>query len=129
MIQVTAAVIENNGRILIAKRRKDDPLRDKWEFPGGKIEAGETPEECLMRELREELGIEAKVVEFVCSSRYDYSHVSIELLAYRVRHVSGEYVPRDHEEVRWVTREELFQYDFPEADIPVIKKITGIDAG
>ena len=72
MQKVTAAVIEKDGKILIARRKRDDSQAGKWEFPGGKLEAGETPEACLKRELREELGIETEVGAFFCSSRFVY---------------------------------------------------------
>lgn len=120
--RVAAAVIEKNGRILIG-RRKAGYHEDKWEFPGGKIETDETAEECLRRELREELGIDAKVGQFVASSKFVYSHASIELLVYEAEIVSGELSLKDHKEIRWVSREHLKSYDFPEADWPIIEKI------
>jgi 8-oxo-dGTP diphosphatase len=120
---VTAAVIAKDRRILIARRKKGWRFAGKWEFPGGKIEPGETPEECLRRELREELGIEAKIGEFFCSSTYPYSHATVQLLVYRAYHVAGEYTLHDHQEIRWVLPTELAQYDFPEADKPVIEKL------
>ena len=120
---VTAAVIEKDGRILIAKRKKGWRFAGKWEFPGGKIEPNETPEECLRRELREELGIETEIGEFFCVSTYAYPHVTVQLLVYRAFHVSGEYELRDHQEIRWVLPEHLLQYDFPEADNLVIEKL------
>jgi len=123
MIKVTAAIIEKDGKILIAKRRKNDPLKDKWEFPGGKIEPNETPEECLRRELREELGVDTRIGEFICSSKYEYSHISIELLAYRVYHLTGEFKTYDHEEIKWVVPSDLSSYDFPEADAPIVDKL------
>lgn len=123
MIKVTAAVIELEGKILLARRKKDDPLRSKWEFPGGKMEPGESPEECLKRELKEELGIDAEVGEFICSSTYHYDHISIELLAYRIRGFTGDIVPVDHDEIVWAAPEELDGYDFPAADRPVIEKL------
>jgi len=70
MVKVTAAIIEKDGKVLIARRRKGSHLEGKWEFPGGKIEQKETPEECLKRELNEEFGIEAQIDEFICSNRY-----------------------------------------------------------
>ena len=124
MVIVTAAVIEKDGRILIARRKKGWRHAGKWEFPGGKIEPGETPEECLQRELREELAIEAEIGEFICSSTYAYSHATIQLLVYHASHVSGEFTLHDHQEMRWVLPEELLQYDFPEADKPIIEKLT-----
>ncbi len=123
MIRVTAAIIEKDGNILIARRKKDDPLKGKWEFPGGKIEDKETPEECLRRELHEELGIDTKVGDFICSSKYDYAHISIELLAYKVYHLNGEFRANDHEEIRWINPLELDKYDFPEADKPILEKL------
>jgi 8-oxo-dGTP diphosphatase len=125
VIVVTAAVIEKDGRVLIAKRKKGWRFADKWEFPGGKIEPNETPEECLQRELREELGIETEIGEFFCVSTYAYPHATVQLLVYRALHVSGEYTLYDHQEMRWVLPEHLLQYDFPEADNLVIEKLMG----
>ena len=125
MVIVTAAVIEKEGRILIARRKKGWRHAGKWEFPGGKIEPGETPEECQRRELREELAIEAEVGEFICSSTYAYPHATIQLLVYRASHVSGEFTLHDHQEIRWVLPDELLQYEFPEADKPVVDRLRG----
>jgi 8-oxo-dGTP diphosphatase len=124
MRQVAAAVIEKDGKILIARRKQKDPLGGKWEFPGGKLESGETPEECLKRELREELGIETRVGEYFCSSRFVYRHIAIELLAYRASYVSGEITLHEHERIEWILPEELKDYDFSEADKPVVRKLT-----
>jgi 8-oxo-dGTP diphosphatase len=122
-IQVTAAIIVRNGKILIARRDKDDPLKDKWEFPGGKLEPNETPEACLKRELEEELGVVTEIGEFFCSSKYEYSHIAIELLVYHAHYVSGEFKANDHAEIRWVLPSELDRYDFPEADAPIVEKL------
>jgi 8-oxo-dGTP diphosphatase len=122
-VRVVAGIIGKDGKVLIAKRRAGDKLGGKWEFPGGKVDEGETPEEALKRELLEELGIETETGRFLCSSFYDYSHLSVELLAYHVRHVSGEVIPHVHDEIRWVRPEKLSGYEFPEANIPVIKAI------
>lgn len=123
LVRVVAAVMEKDGKVLIARRRKGDKLAGKWEFPGGKVDAGETPEDALRRELREELGIETEIGAFLCRSCHDYSHLSVELLAYRVSHVSGELIPHVHDEIRWVKPEDLSAYDFPEANLPVIRAI------
>lgn len=120
MRQVTAAVIEKDGKILIAQRKIGDTLAGKWEFPGGKLELGETPEGCLRRELREEFGVETEIGEFICSSKFEYKHLPIELLVYRVRHLSGEYKLNDHDRIAWVTAADLANYDFSSADIPVV---------
>lgn len=97
IIKVTAAIIEKNSKILIAQRKVGSNLGGRWEFPGGKLEAGETPEHCLKRELREELGIESNIGPFFCTSEFDYKHMSINLLVYNVDYVSGEIVCNDHE--------------------------------
>lgn len=125
LVEVTAAVIFRNGRVLIAKRRKEDRQGGKWEFPGGKIRPGETPEACLRRELSEELGIDALVGESVGTWDHRYDHGSIRLLVYRVRDFSGTARALSHEEIRWVGPEELPLCDFSEADRPVAKLLLG----
>jgi 8-oxo-dGTP diphosphatase len=120
-ITVTAAVLEKDGRILIARRKREDSLADKWEFPGGKLEKGETPKECLRRELREELNIDVVVGDFIGRSCHRHPHGEIELLAYRVIHLSGEFQLHDHEEIRWVLPADLLSHDFSAADIPIVK--------
>lgn len=120
---VIAAVMEKDGKILIAQRRRGDALENKWELPGGKMEAGESPEECLRRELREEFDIEAKIGDFVGSSEYDYPHLSVRLMAYRAHHVSGEFTILDHEAIQWVPPSDLANYDFSEADRPIIRML------
>jgi len=94
-----------------------------WEFPGGKIEPPETPEECLQRELREELDIDAVVGEFFLSSTYVYHHAAIELLVYRAAIIAGEPCLHDHTELRWVPVEDLPSYEFPAADLPIIRRL------
>ncbi len=123
MYRVTVAIIEKDGKILIARRRKEDPLKDKWEFPGGKIEGYESPEECLKREVMEELGIAITVGEFICSVTHEYSHIAIELLVYRPRWHAGELTVHEHEEVRWINPSEITLYDFPEANRSVIEAL------
>ena len=123
-VKVVAAVIEKDGRVLIAKRQQGDMLAGKWEFPGGKIDPGETAEEALKRELREELNIETEVADFICSSLYDYEHLSVELLAYRVKHISGDITPHVHDEVRWVLPDDLCSYDFPAANIEIVRRLS-----
>jgi len=116
---VTAAVIERSGRILIARRKKGDRMEGKWEFPGGKLEGNESPEECLCRELHEEFGIEAEIGDFLLSSPHEYSHLKIELLAFRATYISGDFNLNDHDEIRWVLPSELGRYDLAGADVPV----------
>lgn len=127
MIKVTAAVIEKAGKILIARRKRGDRFEHMWEFPGGKVQPGESPEECLKRELYEELGIEATIGPFICSSRFDYGHIAIELMAYKVLHISGDFQLHEHETIEWVFPWDLKEYQFPEADIPIITRLLEAD--
>ncbi len=116
MIQVTAAVLRRDGRILIARRKKGKHMGNKWEFPGGKIDPGETPEECLARELAEEFSILARVGRFLVSTRFQNEVVSLELLAYEAEHLSGDFQLHEHEEIRWVLPEEALQFDLADSD-------------
>lgn len=114
-----------DNKIFIAKRKPVAKLADLWEFPGGKMEAGETPEECLRREMKEEFDIDVTVGDYFGSSIYHYEHGSIELLAYWTYWKGGTITPIDHAEVKWVSIEELDNYNFAPADIPFVKKLKG----
>jgi 8-oxo-dGTP diphosphatase len=123
MLDVTAAIIEREGKYLIAKRKKGK-FRGKWEFPGGKIEGRDkTPEECLRRELMEEFGIESIVKDFFGESIYNYSFGRIRLIGYNVDHISGDFSLRDHDEIKWVSPDEMKGYDFIKADLPFVDKL------
>ena len=121
IIRVTAAIIESGNKILIAQRKaKDGLFGGLWEFPGGKIEDGETPEECMARELKEELEIEVEVGTLITSNKHRYPNGIFELLAYKVEHISGNFVLNDHDEVKWITIDEISKFDFPPANTPII---------
>jgi 8-oxo-dGTP diphosphatase len=126
---VTAAILSRGQKVLIARRPATDKLANKWEFPGGKVEDGETPEACLARELREELGIEARIGRFLGESCYHYEHGSIRLLAFQAYWDAGDFDPKVHDEIRWASLEELEHYDFAPADIPFVKKLINGDWG
>jgi 8-oxo-dGTP diphosphatase len=123
MKKVTAAILIKDRKILIAKRKADDRQANKWEFPGGTVEQDETPEACLKREIREEFGIKVSVGRFFGESVYHYDHGSIKLLAYRTHWASGKIALKDHADCRWVTSEQLAEYDFAAADIPFVEKL------
>ncbi len=123
MITVTAAVIVHDNKILIAKRSSTDKLAHKWEFPGGKIEQGESPEECLQRELHEELGITTSIGQFLDDTVHHYDHITVRLLFYRVDWLNGDIVPTVHDNVVFVSIDAMKQYDFADADIPFVTKI------
>jgi len=123
MIEVTAAILNNNGRLLIAQRKSTSRLPNKWEFPGGKVESGETPEDCLKREMEEEFGIDVSVGEYLGESIYHYAHGSIRLIAYRTVWNSKEIEVKAHKAIKWVKIGELQDYDFAPADIPFVEKL------
>lgn len=127
MKQVTAALLLKEGKILIARRPADDDLANYWEFPGGKIEEGETPEACLIREMKEELNIEVNVGSFFMESIFNYQQGTIQLLAYWTTWHSGELELMVHSEVAWIDRDELINYEFAPADIPIVNRLLSID--
>ena len=122
-IPVTAAVIEKDGRILIARRRHPF-MGYHWEFPGGKLEDKETLEECLKREIKEELGIAIAVGDLISSRKHViHCQSAIMLYAYKAEYLSGEIVLTDHDEIAWVTPKELRGYDFHDPDRRVVEDI------
>lgn len=123
MVTVTAAIISDNGKVLIAKRKPPTKFANLWEFPGGKVEDGETPEQCLKRELMEEFEIIVEVGRHLGTSVHDYDFGTIELMAYATQVVSGEMKLNDHAEVAWVEAEDLNKYEFVPADIPFVEMI------
>ena len=123
MIDVTAAILIENGRVLIARRRPGASQAGMWEFPGGKVRPGESPAQCLKREIQEELGIEIAVGEFFGESVYAYEDKTIRLLAYRVRAEGGEISRNDHAELAWVAIADLGRYRFCPADVPFTEKL------
>ncbi len=118
---VTAGVIEADGRVLIAQRPLQGMLGGLWEFPGGKVEPGESLEECLQRELREELGIEVEVGEPLLTLRHTYTHMRITLHVFRCRIRSGTPQPIGCADMRWVPIAELDRYPFPRTDQQIVE--------
>lgn len=124
MTTVVAAVIEREGRILICRRRPEDPHPLKWEFPGGKVEPHETPGEALVRELEEELGI--RVTKFAEMERYEFRYPDrkpILLIFFRVPEFTGE--PRNlvFQEIRWEAANRLPEFDFLEGDLDFVTRL------
>jgi 8-oxo-dGTP diphosphatase len=124
-MKVTAAVIEENGKVLIGRRKPGRHMGGKWEFPGGKIEPGETPQESLARELQEELAIRVRVGEFLCNAFYEGDGVSLELLVYHVERLDGEPSLLEHQELCWVRPDELMDFDLADSDRKVVQKLYG----
>lgn len=124
IIDVVAAVIVRDRKILIGRRRHGKKRAGYWEFPGGKIQDGELPEECLAREILEELNILIEVDRFLASNVHYYSDMTIRLQAYSCRWIDGDLNLRDHDIVSWVSPNELEKFILAPADIPIAYEIT-----
>jgi 8-oxo-dGTP diphosphatase len=122
---VAAALILRGEEVLICQRRPDQPMALKWEFPGGKIESGETPEQALARELDEELGIDADVGPLVTHTRHTYrSGGAVDLQFFAVHAFRGEVTNRIFHDVRWIPLRDLTSYDFLAADRDLIRDLS-----
>ena len=121
---VAAAVVVESGKILIAKRRADGNSPNLWEFPGGKIESGETAESCLEREFEEEFLMEIKVGSFLERSNIQTGKNATKLLAYWATPISQPKELNAHSELAWVSPDELLDYELAPADIPIAHSIT-----
>ncbi|MFD2638693.1 (deoxy)nucleoside triphosphate pyrophosphohydrolase [Piscibacillus salipiscarius] len=122
-IFVVGAVIIKDGNILCAQRGIDSTLALKWEFPGGKIEKNESPQDALIREINEEFKCEVEIGEKVEQTVYEYDFGIVHLTTYYCKLVSGEPILTEHESIKWLKPEELSKLDWAPADIPAIKKI------
>ena len=123
---VAAALIIRDGQVLIGQRRPDQVMALKWEFPGGKIETGETPQQALARELYEELGIQAIIDRPVIRIRHNYRHGgAVDLQFFAVHEFAGEIENHIFNEVRWVKLSDLPEYDFLAADLGLIRDLAG----
>jgi 8-oxo-dGTP diphosphatase len=123
MTTVIAAIIMQDDKVLIAQRAEGQKLAGKWEFPGGKLEEGETPEECLKREIKEELSLDIEVGEFFGESVYHYETGPIRLVAYMARLLGGKCSLKVHSHVAWVSPRDLTGYDFAPADVVFVDKL------
>jgi len=123
MINVTAAILERDGKVFLAKRSSTSSLPNKWEFPGGKGEVGESPEECLARELLEEFEIFVSVGDFIAESVYQYERKTVRLIAFRVNYDGDITVMNAHDDVRWVPINDLLEYDLAPADVPIAREV------
>ncbi len=127
-IKVVAAIIkgvgENENKILATQRGYGD-FKDRWEFPGGKVESGETPEQALVREIQEELDTEVSVDEYLYNIEYDYPEFHLSMKCYLCTVVNGMLILKEHEAAKWLSKDELYSVDWLPADydlIPMIEK-------
>ena len=121
-IQVVAAYIEQDGKVLIAKRATGDKYTlGKWEFPGGKVEIGESEESAIEREIWEEFEMNIKALAFLTHSVFEYPDKVVDLRLYRCQYVSGSFRLHAHSEYKMVSLQDLSTYNFAPADIPLVQ--------
>jgi mutator protein MutT len=128
-ITIALALIWKEGRLLISRRRADQHLGGLWEFPGGKCEADESPEQCAVREALEEVGIVCRAVSTLNTILHQYPSRVVELIPVVCEHLSGDGANLMVDEHRWVTPDELSRFSFPEANAALIANLTGGDVG
>lgn len=121
-IRVTCAIILFNQKILVVQRSENMKLPLKWEFPGGKIEKGESEEQCIKREIKEELNIEIELTSCLSHSKFDYPGFSIELIPFVANYVNGKIRLAEHKQFLFLEKEELNRLDWAEADIPILNE-------
>ena len=129
-VKVVAAIIiavnENGETIIFATQRGYGDFKGGWEFPGGKIESGETPQEALKREIIEELDTEVSVGELMDTVEYDYPQFNLSMDCFWCQIVRGNLVLKEHEAARWLTKDELNKVEWLQADITLIEKIRNL---
>ena len=125
VVRVVAAIIIDQGKVFATQRGYGE-FKDGWEFPGGKIEEGETPQEALVREIKEELDTEIEVGELLDTVEYDYPkfHLSMDCFICKIK--SGDLVLKEHEAAKWLTKETLGSVDWLPADLGLVEKIRGV---
>lgn len=124
MINVVAAVItDENNKILITQRNFKKSQGGLWEFPGGKIENGETKEEAIVREIKEELDVNIRADQYIDEKVFNYPEKDINLIAIKCSILEGNIVLKEHEDAKWITSEEFENYNFAPADMFIVKKL------
>jgi len=123
--EVTAAVIVDGSLVLLARRSPGKQEAGKWEFPGGKREPNETLKECLVRELREEMGVDACIHQELIRCEYEYSHGRINLVAFNTQLQGAPLVSKDHDQIMWIPIDSLLTYELAPADVPIAEFLQG----
>ena len=127
-IELVAGIIENDGKILCMQRDqgKHDYISFKWEFPGGKIEIGETKEQALVRELQEEMELDVEVVEHFLDIEHQYPDFIIKMYCFRCNTEDLNFKLNVHKDFKWLPKEELLTLDWAEADKPIVNKLVNM---
>lgn len=128
-IDVTCAIIEKNGQVLAAQRGPGMTMPFKWEFPGGKINPGETAQECIIREIKEELGIEIQIKTMLPQSSHAYPDLHIRLHPFVCRITRGDIQPTEHHAVQWTGHDQLPTLEWAEADVAVVQSYLDYQIG
>jgi 8-oxo-dGTP diphosphatase len=123
MLEVGAAIIVEEGRILLGQRPQEARLGGYWEFPGGKVEPGESARECIEREILEELGVAARATTVICESVYTYSFGTVKLICMHTFLLHNNLSYNAHTQLRWVELAHLHTYDLAPADVPAIEHL------
>jgi 8-oxo-dGTP diphosphatase len=121
-INVTCAIIEFDNKIIVVQRSEKMKLPLKWEFPGGKTEDGESEEECIIREIKEELNLDIIVLKKLSTSVFDYPDIAVALIPFIARQVGGVIKLKEHLQYKYLRKEELSNLDWAEADIPILNE-------
>ena len=121
-VRVVAAIIIENDKVFATQRGYGE-FKDGWEFPGGKIEPGETPEEAIVREIKEELDTEVEVIELLDTVEYDYPNFHLSLGCFICKIKSGDLVLKEHEAAKWLTKDTLGSVEWLPADMGLVREI------
>jgi mutator protein MutT len=122
-VEAAIAIVTRGGKVLICQRRAQDKFGGYWEFPGGKLEPGETIEDCLHRELQEEVALVARPIHSFPPIEHDYPHARVRLHPVHCEHVSGEAQKLECQDTRWIDPEELEAYRFPPANEELVREL------
>jgi mutator protein MutT len=126
LIEVVGAIILDDSRVLLAQRKQDALQGLLWEFPGGKVEPGEAPQDALVREIQEELGVRIEVLDLFAENAFDYGERRIRLSCYRCRLLEKDLRTLDCAAFRWVDKKNLFDFPLAPADVPIAEKLISI---
>ena len=126
IIEVVGAAIIKEEKVLVMQRSNQMTLPGMWEFPGGKVEANETEQEALIREIKEELSVTINILDYINEASYDYDFGTVQLKVYTAEIISGQITLEEHSDGKWVTADELKNIDWAPVDIPAAKALVKV---